>query len=211
MGASRQAIEYHYDLGREFYGLWLDPSLTYSAAMFAPDLGLEAAQARKIDFHLDNVDITRCARLLDVGCGWGGVLTRAVERRPGLKATGLTLSPDQAAHVDARGLPGVKVRLEDWRGHAPEGRYDGIVTIGAFEHFAGPGLQSHEKIAVYREFFRTCRTWGSSPQRSQTRHRIFNNSLNIMPILEFSSPQNGPHLGAHFQGEDSERIGELFV
>ncbi|MCA3586093.1 class I SAM-dependent methyltransferase [Phenylobacterium sp.] len=72
VGASRQAIEYHYDLGREFYGLWLDPSLTYSAAMFAPDLGLEAAQARKIDFHLDNVDITRCARLLDVGCGWGG-------------------------------------------------------------------------------------------------------------------------------------------
>ena len=54
-------------------------------------------------------------------------------------------------------------------------------------------------------------TLGSSPQRYQTRHRIFDNLLNTLPISEFSSPQNGPHLGAHFQGEDSERIGELFV
>ena len=58
---------------------------------------------------------------------------------------------------------------------------------------------------------RIIRELGSSPQRYQTRHRIFDNLLNVMPISEFSSPQNGPLLGAHFQGEDSKRIGELFV
>lgn len=153
------AVRHHYDVGNAFFALWLDPGLTYSCASPAgPDDTLAAAQQRKIDRHLDAIDAGACRRVLDVGCGWGAALDGAVARGAGA-AVGLTLAREQAAHIRATAGPGVAVRVEDWTDHDPRERYDGIVAIGAFEHFARPEDDDARRVARYRDFFARCRDW----------------------------------------------------
>jgi len=165
VGASPDAIEFHYDVGREFYALWLDPSLTYSCALWDGITGdesetdvLGAAQQAKLDLHLDQAGIGEGSRVLDVGCGWGSLLA-AASRRGASDLTGLTLSRDQLDTVRSRGLPGADIRLEHWQDHRPDRPYDAIVSIGAFEHFAHRGLSTKERIATYGEFFARCHDW----------------------------------------------------
>lgn len=131
-------IEYHYDVSDEFYGLFLDPTRTYSCAYFErDDMTLEEAQLAKIDLALGKLDLRPGMTLLDVGCGWGATLQRAV-RRYGVNAVGLTLSRNQAAHagalLDAENTSrDTRVLLNGWEQfHEP---VDRIVSIGAFEHF----------------------------------------------------------------------------
>ncbi|MBF6358019.1 class I SAM-dependent methyltransferase [Nocardia higoensis] len=157
--AAATAVRHHYDVGNDFYRLWLDPSLTYSCAMPAhADDTLEIAQDRKLRYHLDAVRADRARDVLDIGCGWGGLLRRT----SGLgvpRSVGLTLSEEQAAHVRGLDLPGVSVEVRDWLHYETDSRFDGIVSIGAFEHFATPEDSSADKIAVYRRFFGRCRDW----------------------------------------------------
>ncbi|EKT77806.1 cyclopropane-fatty-acyl-phospholipid synthase [Rhodococcus opacus M213] len=153
------AIRHHYDVGNSFFGLWLDKSLTYSCAIREGTHDtLEAAQERKLRFHLDAVRAGSATRVLDIGCGWGAILKRlsasGVER-----AEGLTLSDEQAAYVRSREYRGVDVRVENWLDYEPDARFDGIISIGAFEHFATPDDSTAEKIGVYHHFFSRCRSW----------------------------------------------------
>jgi cyclopropane-fatty-acyl-phospholipid synthase len=157
-GASAAAIQSHYDLGNEFYRLWLDSTLSYSCAMWQPGDTLETAQLRKIDYHIDQSGARGAGRVLDVGCGWGGVLRRVVESGAA-KAVGLTLSRAQAEWVSFLGLPNVDVRLESWSEHQADARYDAIISIGAFEHFARLDSTDEERVAGYRAFFERCREW----------------------------------------------------
>jgi cyclopropane-fatty-acyl-phospholipid synthase len=161
-GGSAEAIRYHYDVGREFYALWLDDTMSYSSALWDaadPKDTLLASQRRKIAYHLDNARALRATRLLDIGCGWGGVM-RAAAALPNVRQiVGLTLSEDQAACVRNAGNPKFEVRLENWVNHKPTAPYDSIVSIGAFEHFAKPSETIEEKIKVYRDFFTVCRSW----------------------------------------------------
>ena len=169
-GASAEAISYHYDAGTEFYRLWLDRSLTYSAARWGDrrqdprqvaisPVSLELAQEAKLDFHLKAVAVEPGDSLLDVGCGWGSMLRRAVEHYDVAAAIGLTLSTDQYNHVRALDLPGVEVRLENYEDYRPAGKFAGIVSVGALEHFTRPGLSAAGKITIYRRFFERCRDW----------------------------------------------------
>ncbi|HEY8515428.1 MAG TPA: cyclopropane-fatty-acyl-phospholipid synthase family protein [Candidatus Binatia bacterium] len=158
-GASRAAIEFHYDVGTAFYRLWLGDELTYSCAMFEDGDDLEAAQGRKIDFHARASGAIGAASVLDVGCGWGSTMRRLVERHGVERVTGLTLSRDQAAYVERQRLARVTVRLESWEQHEPAAPYDAIVSIGAFEHFARRDLPRAQKVATYRRFFARCRDW----------------------------------------------------
>ena len=154
------AIRHHYDVGNDFYRLWLDRSLSYSCAMWADEQDtLEAAQERKLDFHLGAVRADRAGSVLDIGCGWGAVLQRLATRHQVATSVGLTLSEEQAAYVREQGYPGVEVRVENWQHYQPAGTFDGIISIGAFEHFARPDDTTAEKIRVYREFFTRCREW----------------------------------------------------
>ncbi|WP_394821762.1 class I SAM-dependent methyltransferase [Pendulispora albinea] len=155
-GASREAIQDHYDIGDAFYALWLDENMQYSSAMWEPGDTLENAQVRKLDYHLDQARADGSRRVLDVGCGWGGLLRRAIGRRGVACGVGLTLSAAQAEYAAALGTPGVDVRLENWRDHVPSAPYDGIVSIGAFEHFARLEFSEAQKVAAYRGFFRWC-------------------------------------------------------
>ena len=156
-GASREAIRAHYDVGEDFFRLWLGPELVYSAALFEGDDDLAAAQMRKLDHHIDAAGARGARRVLDIGCGWGALLRRLVENAGVGEATGLTLSAAQAAWIRQTPHAGITVREESWRDHRPETPYDAIISIGAFEHFARPGLAPHEKLAAYREFFAFCR------------------------------------------------------
>lgn len=156
-GASAEAIRNHYDFGDDFFGLWLGPERIYSAALFEAGDDLDAAQVRKLDHHIAAADAAGQERVLDVGCGWGAMLRRLVHHAGVKHAVGLTLSTSQAAFARERGGSEIEVREESWRDHRPDAPYDAIVSIGAFEHFARPGLTPEEKLAAYREFFAFCR------------------------------------------------------
>ena len=158
--AAASAIRHHYDVGHDFYRLWLDDSMTYSCALWeGDDDTLEAAQERKLRLHLDAIRADEAGSVLDVGCGWGSLLRRLTQDHGVERAVGLTLSDDQAAVVERAGYPGVEVRTESWTDYEPDAPFDGIVSIGAFEHFATPDDSPAERARVYRAFFERCRGW----------------------------------------------------
>ena len=151
----------HYDLSDDFFRLWLGDELTYSCAWWEGDEGPESlalAQARKVDYFADRLDV-RGARVLDVGCGWGGLLDRFVRVHGASGGVGITMSPAQAGFAAARDVPGVSYRLQSWRDHEPDETYDAIACVEATEHFASDRLTPDEKVEVYREFFRRAASW----------------------------------------------------
>ncbi|WP_374352485.1 class I SAM-dependent methyltransferase [Chitinimonas sp.] len=133
---SRRNIPAHYDLGNDFYRLWLDPSWTYSSAVFAGNhqQSLEQAQQAKYQRIIDQLGLRAGMRVLEVGCGWGGFAEYA--GRLGIAVEGITLSPAQLQFAQARieqaGLTAlVQLRLQDYRDVA--GEFDAIVSIEMFE------------------------------------------------------------------------------
>ncbi len=127
---SRRNIVTHYDLGNDFYRLWLDPGMSYSAAIWrgAHDISLEDAQELKYRRILSCLNARAGQSVLEIGCGWGGFAELAV--REGLRVTGLTLSPAQLEWARRR-VPEADLRLQDYRD--TEGRFDHIVSIEMFE------------------------------------------------------------------------------
>jgi cyclopropane-fatty-acyl-phospholipid synthase len=133
---SRRNIHAHYDIGNAFYGLWLDPTWTYSSAWFDGDAGLplEAAQERKYRRIVDTLGLTAGMRVLEIGCGWGGFARHAA--RLGIRVHGVTVSTAQHAfaveRVAREGLSGlVDIELRDYRD--VYGQYDAVVSIEMFE------------------------------------------------------------------------------
>jgi cyclopropane-fatty-acyl-phospholipid synthase len=160
-GASKEAIEHHYDVGSDFYRLWLDARMVYSCALWAGEIDddLERAQTAKLAWHTDAARAEGAPRVLDVGCGWGSLMDYLVAERGAGHVTGLTLSTDQADWVRRRSGGRMAVRLEDWRDHDPAEPYDAIVSIGAFEHFTRQDLSTEQRRGVYRSFFDRCARW----------------------------------------------------
>jgi cyclopropane-fatty-acyl-phospholipid synthase len=143
----REAVTHHYDVGNDFYRLLLGPTLTYSCAYFArPDIDLEEAQEAKYDLICSKLGLTRGMRLLDVGCGFGGMVIHAAHRY-GVRAVGVTISPAQyglaAQRVAAAGMADkVEIRLADYR-DIHDGLYDAVSSIGMFEHVGLNRLQEY--------------------------------------------------------------------
>ncbi len=126
-GSSRN-IRAHYDVGNEFYQLWLDPGMTYSSALFeSGDEDLSVAQNRKYDRILGH--LSGGERVLEIGCGWGGFAERAAQS--GRHVTGLTVSPSQKGYADARLDGRADIQLRDYRDC--RGTYDDIVSIEMIE------------------------------------------------------------------------------
>lgn len=135
----RQAVTYHYNLSNDFYALWLDRRMVYSCAYFQPDNeDLDTAQEHKLDYLCRKLRLRRGDRLLDVGCGWGGLVLHAAAKF-GAQAVGVTLSEPQAelarARIEHAGLADrCQVRLCDYRDLDASLPCDKIVSVGMFEH-----------------------------------------------------------------------------
>lgn len=133
---ARKNISYHYDLGNDFYSIWLDDSMTYSSALYLTGQeDLEKAQEQKYASMIDQMGVKPGDHVLEIGCGWGGFAEYAAKER-GLKVTGLTISQEQLKYAQERiekaGLSDqVELRLQDYRDET--GKYDGIASIEMFE------------------------------------------------------------------------------
>ena len=143
-------IQAHYDLSDDFFGLFQDPTRKYSCAYFTgPDVTLEEAQIANVDLNLDKLDLQPGMTLLDIGCGWGLTMRRAMEKYD-VNVIGLTLSKNQQAYctqlLDKLGSDrSHQVLLRGWEQfHDP---VDRIVSIEAFEHFG---------FERYDDFFKNC-------------------------------------------------------
>ncbi|MGH8928062.1 MAG: class I SAM-dependent methyltransferase [Acidimicrobiia bacterium] len=145
---NRQAVTYHYDTGNEFFALFLDPSMVYSCADFlTPTESLETAQRRKLDLICRKLQLTPGERLLDVGCGWGGLVIHAASHF-GVEATGVTLSGPQADLAQSRVKEleledRVTIVEADYRDVA--GSFDAIASVGMFEHVGRATLSTYFK------------------------------------------------------------------
>ncbi|MEC5215076.1 cyclopropane-fatty-acyl-phospholipid synthase [Actimicrobium sp. GrIS 1.19] len=134
---SRKNIHAHYDIGNDFYQLWLDPSMTYSSALFADGHvgSLQDGQRAKYRRILDELQLGSNARILEIGCGWGGFAEIAA-REDGARVTGLTLSTEQLQFArqrlaEAGVVDQVELLLQDYRD--TRGAFDGIASIEMFE------------------------------------------------------------------------------
>jgi cyclopropane-fatty-acyl-phospholipid synthase len=152
MRRDRQAVTYHYDVSNDFYSLWLDRRMVYSCAYFTtPDDDLDTAQGKKLDYLCRKLRLQRGDRMLDIGCGWGGLVIHAA-RNYGVESHGITLSQPQADLANQRiremGLSAhCRVEVRDYREmDAPES-YDKLVSVGMFEHVGEPRLREYFQTA----------------------------------------------------------------
>ncbi len=204
-GASPGAIQAHYDVGNEFYRLWLDDSMTYSSALWRDEndtASLAEAQQRKLDWHLQNSGADRADSLLDIGCGWGAMLRAAARNRaegapPLARGVGLTLSEAQAQL--ARSLTAsepampLEFRLESWADHQPADPYGAIISVGAFEHFTKPADDAATKTEIYRAFFTRCRDMLAPDGRMTLQTIAYGDPLDTVaagPLVEDIFPES---------------------
>lgn len=135
---SKSDIKYHYDIGNDFYKLWLDKTMTYSCGYFKSENdSLEQAQKNKVEHILKKLSLKKGQTLLDIGCGWGELIITAAKEY-GVKAVGVTLSEEQyeadEERIKKEGLEGqVEVMLEDYR-EIRHRTFDRVVSVGMVEH-----------------------------------------------------------------------------
>ena len=135
-------IQFHYDVGNDFYALWLDPSMLYTCAYYMKESDdLATAQINKLDHICRKLRLQPGERLLDIGCGWGGLVIHAAENY-GVQASGITLSAAQAKYAEERiaerGLSDrCKIEMMDFRDLPISGRFDKISSVGVTEHVPG--------------------------------------------------------------------------
>ncbi len=149
----RQAVRYHYDVSNDFYQLFLNSRMVYSCAYFeTPQTDLDTAQLNKIDYICRKLRLQPGMRLLDVGCGWGGLVMHAAQKY-GVDATGITLSAPQAElanrRIQAAGLAGrCRVEVRDYRELAEDRPYDALASVGMFEHVGAVMLRTYFEKAL---------------------------------------------------------------
>ena len=178
VGRDRRAVRHHYDVGNEFFALFLDSSMTYSCAYFAGGARtLEEAQEAKVELVCQKLALREGERVLDVGCGWGSFVIHAATRH-GVSAVGITLSEHQAQLARERARAAgvadrVEFRVADYR-EVSDGPFDAIASIGMVEHVG------EEQIDVYaRRLWSLLRPGG----------RLLNHG--IAKLKDFDAPDEG--------------------
>jgi len=194
-GRDAEAIEHHYDVSNRFYSWVLGPTMAYTCAVFTrPDASLEEAQEEKFDLVCRKLDLKPGMRLLDVGCGWGGMVLHAVKHY-GVTAIGATLSKQQAQWaqqaISEQGLGGrAEVRYSDYR-DVREDNFDAVSSIGLTEHIGRAQYASYFSFlqGKLRPGGRMLNHTITRPDNSEPSHykRSFINRY-VFPDGELSSP-----------------------
>lgn len=179
--ASKQDIAFHYDVDNDFYSLFLDSThQVYSCAVWEGATTLEQAQQNKLA-RLSNFSCIGAGdTVLDIGCGWGGMMKYAIDYAGAASATGVTLSEDQYRYVSDLNRPDIEVHLVAWQDFKPQKKFDALVSIGAFEHFASlEDRDNGRHRQVYTDFFDWCRAMSTSKGR-----------LGLQTIVTSRAPEN---------------------
>jgi len=179
---SRKVGRVHYDLSNDFFEAMLDPNMQYSCALFGDGDDLAAAQLRKLDWVCERLRLGPGLRLLDIGCGWGG-LARYAARHYGCQVMGITISREQFhyAQRSCRGLD-VEIQLRDYR--EVTGRFDRVVSVGMVEHVGHKNYRTYFRAAadsLSEEGLFLCQGIAANASRSQAdpwiERYIFPNSI----------------------------------
>ena len=143
---SRKVGQVHYDLSNDFFEAMLDPNMQYSCALFAEGDDLASAQLRKLDWICERLCLRPGLRLLDIGCGWGG-LARHAARHFGCHVVGITISREQFRYAQrwCRGLD-VEIQLRDYR--EVTGQFDRVVSVGMVEHVGYKNYRAYMRAAA---------------------------------------------------------------
>ncbi|MGV2862722.1 class I SAM-dependent methyltransferase [Achromobacter sp. AGC39] len=158
--ATKNDISYHYDAGSDFFLEFLDRThRAYSCAVWNGARSLEEAQSAKLARLAGYAGVKEGSRLLDIGCGWGGMMKYAVDFLGARRASGITLSQDQYDFVKSLNRDEIDPILTSWEDFVTEERFDSLVSVGAFEHFASLEDRFNDRHrSVYRKFFEWCRS-----------------------------------------------------
>lgn len=201
------AIHYHYDVGNSFYKLWLDRRMVYSCAYFrSADDSLDTAQEAKLDLTCRKLRLKPGDRLLDIGCGWGGLIMHAAKHY-GVDATGITLSENQAAlateRIEQAGLSDrCRVTIRDYRTLNAADGYDKISSIGMVEHVGATHLPVY-----FASAFRTLKPGGlflnhgivslSLPRPRRMREKLFRKFWKVDAFMDTYVFPDGKLTAAH--------------
>lgn len=157
--ATQADIEHHYDVDNDFFAIFLDKKYrAYSCGVWKSATDLEQAQEAKLDRLCRYANVQANQHVIDIGCGWGGLMNNIIEKYPNTHVHGLTLSTEQFEYVKSQQKPNVSLDLRSWQDYAaPEKKFDSIISIGAFEHFAS--FEDHaasRQRDIYKAFFDWC-------------------------------------------------------
>ena len=147
----KEAIHYHYDVSNDFYKLWLDRNMVYSCGYFKTGKeDIDVAQEQKLDHICRKLHLQPGEKLLDIGCGWGGLLTWAAKHY-GIQGVGVTLSEEQFAfakeRIEREGLADrVEIRLQDYRDIPERDYFDKVSSVGMFEHVGRAKLPEYFEV-----------------------------------------------------------------
>ena len=157
--ASQADIAHHYDVDNDFFELFLDKKYrAYSCAVWKKANNLEQAQEDKFDRLCRYANISKGHSVIDIGCGWGGLMEKIIEKYPNTSVHGLTLSVEQFEFIKSNPKTNISLELCAWQDYMPsDDKFDSIVSIGAFEHFASFEDQVASKQRdIYKNFFDWC-------------------------------------------------------
>jgi cyclopropane-fatty-acyl-phospholipid synthase len=158
--STKADIEVTYDVSNEFFSLWLDRRMIYSCALFDGTDDLEEAQTIKLKWFHDKVRAAPDKRVLDIGCGWGGLMEFLAAEMGVKDVTGITLSQAQFSAIREKAVPGVAAELVSYLDYQPRKKFDAVISIGMFEHIATPEqVRGGENIRIYRDYFRRVWEW----------------------------------------------------
>lgn len=158
--STQAEVQVSYDVGNEFFRLWLDKRMNYTCGIYDETDDLDEAQVAKLNFLHDYSKITQNGSVLDIGCGWGANI-EFLARDKGIKDVhGITLSPAQYEEIKAREIPNVTAHCVNYLDYKPDRLFDAVISICMIEHVVTPEqARSGEHIDLYRNYFRLAHEW----------------------------------------------------